>query len=367
MSSDYDDGSLAFRLRQEVAEQFSEDFEDEQPNREDVLRGEFKSPPALEGVGGKFGTNELVGHGKQTSEKCGSFRRFVGCTRREFHNKVVFDEKSGSLVDFSGKGWFKPVFHSCDKPSCPICYERGWAVREAGNIEFRLKEASKHFGLVEHIIVAVPSKLYGLSFEELYKKMYRALSVRGVVGGVVIPHGFRFGVHRVWHWSPHFHVLGFIYGGYGDCRGCFKHTGKPCRHGCGGFVDRNFRLQEQDSFYLKVKGKRKSVWGTAWYQLHHASIDASKKRAHVATWFGVCSYKKLKIGKELRTEYDAMHRIKCPICGSDLARHEYCGRNLDIIAFFKKRRGARESMKGFYDKASDWVEVGERGSGSYEA
>ena len=57
---------------------------------------------------------------------------------------------------------------------------------------------------------------------------------------------------------------------------------------------------------------------------------------------------------------------KCPICGSNLVRHEYCGRNLSIIAWFRKRRCARESVEGVFDSVSDWSEVVERGSGSYE-
>jgi hypothetical protein len=139
-----------------------------------------------------------------------------------------------------------------------------------------------------------------------------------------------------------------------------------CVKGCGGFVDRNYRLNEVDGVYVKVKGKRKTLFGTAWYQLHHSTIKTDVKRFHVVTWFGVCSYRELKISKELRAKYDAMHRSKCPICGSDLVRHEYCGRDFRVIAFFKKRRDARESVKGFYDRVSDWREMAERSSGSYE-
>jgi len=342
-------------------------FDDKQPSYEDVMGGKAKSPSAFEGNFWEFGVYQLVGHGKQTNEKCGSFRKVVGCSRVELHDKVVFG-KDVRLVDCRGKGYFKPYFHSCDKPSCPVCYERGWAVREAKSIEFRLEQASKRFGLVEHIIVAFPPKYWGLSDEALHSLCDRVLKSRGIIGGVKLFHGARYnsaeearlkGAVFGWYWSPHFHVLGFIFGGY-KCRGC-----KKCVRGCGGFVDRNYRLNEVDGVYVKVKGKRKSVFGTAWYQLHHATIRTDKKRFHVARWFGVCSYRKLKVSKELRVEWNRLHRSKCPICGSDLVRHEYCGRNLDIISWFRKRRGARESVCGVYDNASDWSEVVERGSGSY--
>jgi len=272
------------------------------------------------------------------------------------------------LFDCRGKGFFVPVFHSCDKPSCPVCYERGWAVREAGNVDFRLKQASKQFGKVEHVIVALPPKYWGLSYKDLCKKCFEVLASRGVIGGAVIWHGFRYAnreealrkrVPFGWYLSPHFHVLGFVLGGY-KCRGCPK-----CVKGCGGFVDRNYRLNEIDGCYVKVKGERKTVFGTAWYQLHHSSIDTSRKRFHVVIWFGVCSYRRMKLSAELKAEYDEKHRKKCPICGSALVRHEYCGRDSRVIALFRMRRGARESVKGFFDEASDWSEVAERGSDSY--
>jgi hypothetical protein len=50
---------------------------------------------------------------------------------------------------------------------------------------------------------------------------------------------------------------------------------------------------------------------TAWYQLNHASYDKTKKRFHIATWFGVCSYRKLKVTPEKRKEL-------CPICQHEL-------------------------------------------------
>jgi len=103
-----------------------------------------------------------------------------------------------------------PFFHSCDKPSCPICYLYGWVVREAKSIEARLKEASKRFGLAEHIITIFPPKFWHLTYKQLRKKAIEILKRRGVVGGVLIFHGFRFNKRKwFWYWSPHFHCLGY--------------------------------------------------------------------------------------------------------------------------------------------------------------
>ena len=258
-----------------------------------------------------YGDFQLVGHGKVTNAKCGKFSSFYGCARIELHNRITLDGKN-----FKGKVYTRKIFHSCDKPSCPVCYKYGWAVRGARKIEVRLAEASKRFGLVEHIVVSVPPKDYGLTFDALRKKVGKVLAVRGVVGGNIIFHGLRYNLRKSWYWSPHFHVLGFVLGGYSRCRNCKRKWN--CLVGCGGFDDRSYQNFLKDGYYVKVLGKRKTVFGTAWYQLNHASVKKNVKRFHVATWFGVCSYRKLKVTAEKRKDL-------CPICRHDLINIRYFG------------------------------------------
>ena len=124
-----------------------------------------------------------------------------------------------------------------------------------------------------------------------------------------------------------------------------------------------------DRIICEVKEKRKSIFGTCWYQAHHMGIRTDQKRTTTVTYFGVCSYRRMKIPKEARKEYDKERKVKCRICGSELIRHEYCGCDPNVLAFFKKRRGAREKVESFYGLASDFVEspeVRKWGSGSYE-
>jgi len=283
---------------------------------------------------GSFGNWQLVGNGGVTNEYCGTFFRIKACSRVELHNrikyaKVVIDGKE-RVVRTTGKVDRKIVLHYCNKPSCSVCYKHGWATRLAGSIERRLTEASKRWGLIEHIVVGIPSKFWHLSYKELKKKCFEGCSVRGIIGGVLIFHAFRYadalesrlkGVPFGWYHSPHFHIIGFIFGGY-KCRGCkiVKEKGK-CgieNRNCVGFVNRNYRENEKDELYFKVKGLRKSVWGTSRYQLDHASIDVTKKRFHVATYFGVCSYRKLKVMAE-------KHKDLCRICKHELTWHDYFG------------------------------------------
>ena len=363
-------------MRQEFSVRYDDDL---QPSREEVLHGKVNSPSALEGGGFRFGKWELVGHAPHaTNGRCGTFSKFLACTKLHLHNKMCFDPKTGSLVNYAGLADVHPVFYSCDKPSCPVCYQLGYAIRAADNVNFRLKEASKRldhvaFGDVEHIIVSMPKDLWGCPDEAVLRKYAReALEKRGIVGGCMIFHPARFGDEKRWHLGIHYHVLGYVRGGLRKCRGCSYVNDKGSRFfckGCDGFYGVSKKCYESDKIIVEVKDKRKSIFGTAWYQIHHAGICTDGKRAHVVTWLGLCGYRKMKIPKEARREYDKEKKPKCRICGSELVRHEYCGCDPNVLAFFKKRRGAREKVEPFFGVGSVFVERPEAkkwGSGSYE-
>jgi len=294
----FDDGSVAFRLRQELKSCVSD--VDAEP---------------LEISNFRYGDFELVGHGSVTNKSCGLLRSFVGCPNVDLHDRITLDGEN-----YKGKVFVKPVFFSCDKPSCPRCYKFGWAVKEAGKIELRLAEGSKHFGLVEHIVATVPPEFFHLGFEDLKVKILKVLADRMIIGGVMIFHAFR---HR--SLSPHFHVLGYILDGYGKCRSCVR-SGKKCFRGCGGWEDLKYRAYERDGCIVRVMGERITVGGTAWYQLNHASIDVSKKRARVVTWFGVCSYHRLKVSDEVKKAWIEKRKQICPVCRHDLVPLRYFGR-----------------------------------------
>jgi len=265
---------------------------------------------------------QRVGNGSQTSYRCGQFLGWLGCLNVELHNHTTLDG-----VNHTGNVFVKRVFHSCDKPECPICFKRGWAIREAGKAESRLKEASQRFGVAEHIIDSVPISDYSLPFEKMKANSLKAMNARRYVGGIMIFHAQRFanyaeavrkGIPAGWRYSPHFHYLGFIDGGYGSCRGCHK-SRQEC-WGCKGFEGLTRRLNVIDGHIVKVKGARKTIFGTLWYQMNHMTIIHRKVRTHTVSWNGICSYKKLKLQKE-----DRIKRDVCPICGHDLVPLEYVG------------------------------------------
>ena len=131
----------------------------------------------------RYGEFELVGHGKQTNDKCGTFNKFMGCLNVEAHNASRWlnpDLKKDSV-------YVKSVYHSCDKPTCPQCFKFGWAVRQATRMEERLKKASVSYGLVEHIVASVPVELYGLSLEALRSRAVKILANRGIIEPPMMP------------------------------------------------------------------------------------------------------------------------------------------------------------------------------------
>lgn len=151
-------------------------------------------------------------------------------------------------------------------------------------------------------------------------------------GGGKIFHGYRIDkVHHCLVWSPHYHCVAFIKGGYG-CRGCVK----DCSD-CNGFESLTREFYKVDGCIVKVEEERKTIVGTAYYQLHHSTIRLGVKRFHVVTWFGVCGNRKYE-SEPLKAE------AKCPAsaCGSKMTRAIYVGKRR-IVRYV----GGREYRSAF--------------------
>jgi hypothetical protein len=288
---------------------------------------------------GKNGKFERVGHGRQTSKECGQTLGYKGCLHTELHDHTSFD-KNGLPVNHQGNVYIKRMIHSCDRPECSVCFKKGFAVREAGKVEERIFAVQKKFGVCDHIILSVPQSDYRLSYEELKAKAFENLRKLGVIGGVLIFHMERFHNRREaleknapsgWYVSLHFHIIGLIDGGY-NCRSCNK--GRCECLGCREFDGRARRMYYDkngagEGWISKVKDKRKTVFGTAYYQLNHATLIRGEKRSHVVTWFGIASYKKLRLEKS-----DRIRRDLCPICQSELIEVFCVGENEFKYAFW---------------------------------
>lgn len=251
---------------------------------------------------------QQAGFGGRTSEDCGRFSHFVVCEDVEHHKGIIIDGQ-----DFTGKLAVSVVPRFCHRATCCVCFARGWATREAHQMEARLDTAvERGLGEVEHIVLSAPMAESDLPLDVLKEKARVAGEVRGITGSGTIFHGRR-NKYGMLVWSVHFHALGFVDGGY-VCRKCkywgvTKKKGYFCRceDFCEGFEQRTRRAFEKDGWIVKVEEKRKSVFGTAYYQLHHSTVKVGLRRNHVVTWNGNCGNRKFK-GKKAKAV------IKCPVC-----------------------------------------------------
>jgi len=266
-----------------------------------------------------------VGRGVKSSDFCGLWRSLSVCKNVDGHaGKVV------NGVDYTGKVVVKHNHMWCTKPSCPVCFVRGWATREGRRVVGRITEAvNRGLGKPEHISVSVPEVDRDLPESVLRKRCRDALLDRHVIGGCMLFHGYRKNKERTCLvWSPHYHVICFVEGdGFDRCRKCV-HSRGDCAS-CDGFKGREVRGFAKDGYLVKVHDERKTIGGTAFYQLNHATIRYGIRRFHVVTWFGSCSNRKFK-GLVLKSEN------VCPLCEEEMIKCAYVGRERlvkDVGAF----------------------------------
>ena len=213
---------------------------------------------------------------KEKRDFCGLWS-FMGCLNIEKHS--------------NGKMFLKPFEKSCFRADCIKCCFK-WLGREASKSSKRMEKYEKQSKkTLKHIIVSVPSFDYYKEKKTLSKKVRKILKEVKADSGLIIFHPFRLDKKiDMWYYSPHFHVLGF------------------------GWVEGVAEAYNKHGYVIKNLGKRESVFGTIYYQLSHAGI---KSHNHVLSYFGECSYSKLKVDQE---DEDLK---KCPYCKDRLQELEW--------------------------------------------
>jgi len=254
-----------------------------------------------------------VGRGVKSSDLCASHRSFSVCDNIEGHKGKFLNG-----VDCTDKVIVRHNHLWCKKSSCPSCFIRGWSVSEARSIENRFIEGDRRgFGKVEHVMVSVALADRGLPESVMRKKCRDALKDRGVIGGAMLFHGYRIGKeHEALRWGPHYHCLGYIEGGFDRCRNCV-HKRDDCKS-CIGFKGREVRGYAKDGYLVKVLAERKTIFGTAFYQLNHATVRVGIKRFMVVTWFGNCATRMFKSA-------EVKAKISCPVCKDEMVKSMYMG------------------------------------------
>ncbi len=293
----------------------------------------------------------------------------LAALRAHLHDKATLDG-----VNHHGNAYVKKRIRRCFNLRCPLCY-RAASVREAKKAAWRIEKASVKYGKAEHVIASVPKSEY-VMFDEGYggylkarERVQKILSNRGVIGGSLCFHGFRFanakesrmkGVPFGWYWSCHWHIVGFLVDGY-TCRGCVHNNDSDralCRKCRGGFEGKTRRAFDYDAWIVKVNAARKTLLGTLYYNLNHSTIIPSKERFHPLTFFGVCGIRALKLDKSEFKENPEL----CPICGSELVPLRYLGGDMARIV---KEFWIREFEEPVFDKDGlpVWVEKSSGSSG----
>jgi hypothetical protein len=308
----------------------------------------------------------VVAHGEVKDARCGTFKRrkvkkLRGCLRVHKHNEigVTLDGR-----DVRNKVSVRRAFYSCHRAECPSCAIGSWATREAYRAEAVLRYASVNmrFGEIFHIILSFP-KDADMSFEDKRKYLAEYMLSVGIVGGCYIYHHFRYHhadetfvgeTARFVRDNCHFHVLGFIKGGYGNCHTCRcqkERTFDRCG-ACNGFEGVVRRAYDKAvgegrvPLIIKVKDKRITVGGTLWYELSHASLRKGVKKQSVVNWFGVCGRRKLMIPK------GALPQRKenlCEICHEPEYDIQFLGSRKNYAGMLAFMSGFKDSQSFLYD------------------
>jgi hypothetical protein len=250
-----------------------------------------------------------VGRGLVSSAYCGKYVTSSICRNVERHKGLTLGD-----ADCTGMTVVRHKHLWCHNPKCPVCFYRGYAARQAKSIAGRVEKGiERGLGVVgEHFSVSVPYCDADLPMDVLREKCAKAAFDRGISGFCLIPHARRIDrENKKLKRSPHFHGIGFIDGGFDRCRDCV-HDRDDCAS-CDGFKGREVRGYAKDGYLVKVHARRKTIEGTAKYQLGHATTRLGIRRSPIVTWWGTMATRKYK-------SHPLPVEDKCPVCGEEMVR-----------------------------------------------
>jgi len=207
--------------------------------------------------------------------KCGSWS-YYGCRSPHVNLETGKDPKV----------YVRRVKYSCGRPLCPVCYV---IVCSKTANRAKARYSASHCKTKLHL--SISHKDRELSRSEVRK----ALAYVGVKGGCIIEHPWRQNKKtKEWYYSPHYHSLGV------------------------GWVSGSKARHYEKTYGILVKNinptKKRSVFGTIYYQLTHAVYRPNK---HSISWFGVMAYNNLSV-KRVKPG-----KLVCPICNQRLVKLLY--------------------------------------------
>lgn len=257
-------------------------------------------------------------------ESCGEVNAFreARCSTGADHGKTAF------------------VNHDYDY-KCPVCYRYG-CVREARKMTEKIKAVGMsyarkgdHMGRVYHVVFSPPESEYWrfntkADLDGLFDQLGEFFEMLGIVGAETIIHRYRKTHDTADSW--HFHVLCWLPRGQ-------QLTTDEFTTATGGWVYKNL-------------GKRKTIFGTAFYQLTHAVVpeymkdDGQLGRAQMVRYFGV-----LANGNSKKTVTTTRQVQLCEVCAADkhifidLMEKGTCDH--DIGPYWVNKKKARYSLRPY--------------------
>lgn len=286
--------------------------------------------------GGFLKPYDKVGREPPTNDSCGKHCFYGRCAETALHGSV------------GGEDFYHNNVRNCHLYKCSLCWKYGWCVDRANSGVSRLLTAVNllHLPLegIEHFSVSVPKRLYNLSPQDMVNQAVLALNRSGIFDCVTILHPFRKDLkRRDLFLSFHYHVMGWLRdGSYDRCRECSHAKTLHCWD-CDGFEGVTRRAHKDDGWIVSLakneKGvveKRKSIFGTLWYQCEHSGFKVGVPHFQIVRWWGRLAKRKFKTVPMRKMQ-------RCAICNSVLKPSFLPVGTRAIVA----NRGERGFLKNF--------------------
>jgi len=239
-----------------------------------------------------------------------------------------------------GEVFVKKYYKNCMRLQCPKCLFKVASVKGYKAAK-RIKAYKLKYANVKHIIISPhPDLEFIEDYNSIRKKAMKTLKLlhtgtKESLGGVLIAHPYRCNEFKKYEKvGLHFHYIGYGNINYNKVDEYYK-NGKI--------------------FFIKDKGKRKTIQGTIYYALTHCGVpkENGSKKYQSITWMGRLSYnKKLKCYDCNRKQTNCICDLElCPVCRETQGER---AKLFELECVGNESHNPPDEDGGFYP-SSDWI------------